>query len=1552
MKKIYKICFLLTFVVFNFYSASSQSFIERLTNNLDIYNSVKPTEKIYLHLDKTLYQQADYVFYKLYLTEGLTNKLSDISNIAYVELIDPKGSVIDKKSLLLSDGVGSDFFELKSSYKGGLYKIKAYTNWLKNFENPAMFEKEIIIQKVVTPNILLKIDFDKEVYGPGDELIADFSVKNLENRPIANHPVRAKIFLDGKIIQELNLTTNTKGKLDIKFKLPQSLHTNDGILNVQLKYHEQTEAITRSIPIILRKIELSFFPEGGHIVSGTENKVAFEALNEFGLPADIKGTIIDEDGKIITKFSSFHQGMGAFSFVPKKNMIYKAQILKPFKIDTLYILPKSMNAGFVLSYQNTTNENLNFDIFSNKKDAAYLTASIRDSMLFYEKINLEAGRNKIKIPTKNFSDGIVRVTLFDKNGSPKCERLVYYGEIVPMKIAIALKKDEFSREELTELEIKTTYKNKPVSANLSMAVVDDKNITFADDKQDNILSWLLMSSEIKGKVYEPSFYFDPKEEKAEEALDFVLMTHGWRSFSWLKVLNEAPIAKIAAEKNRTVAGQVLKNSNNKGVEADVWLFELNNLQRAAKLKTSKDGFFIFTNVDPTARLQVVAKYKRKRQDKIRIEIFDNNKLPNNRFFENNTHSNHKFIRQHFTEQETGYKPKTDIKSNSNNSRKNDTLSEPVANFDIYDNKEHSSGDFGYYCNSDISEVVVTTMGASREEKKIAYSAVCIESETIEQSGIEGKISGVNISNASGEVGATLQMVLRGFASSNSEMPLMIVDGIPISNSEDNNIDVSDIESIDIISSPEATAMYGSRGANGVIRIEIKESGKKKIEKRKIYRSHILPQTLKITRSNTEIAVYSSKEYWKNINKQRDRNATVYWNANIETNENGKAIVPIYCPDKVSSYKIITEGISQSGNVGLGTTNLNVIKALNIQAKVPYELSYSDIMTIPVVLNNAAKKDISGKIIITHGKKLKPLNETEKEVIIAANSSLKELFTFEVQTVAGQEEITISFESKNNSEKLKFSLDIYPKGFLVQKSFAGNERLKKFSFNIDKPVKNSINGQFRIYGDVLADFEASLNGMFRQPWGCFEQVSSCTYPNILALNYMKSNNISNPKLTEKALGYIETGYKRIAAYETAKNGFEWYGRTPPHEVLTAYGLLELIEMKKVYPNVDDKLIERTKKWLMSRKDGQGNFKQHQGKYAFSGTPQKVANAYIVYALARAKLTDFEKEYELAKNEAIASKDAYRLGLMTNAAYYMNKTDDFKELLLMLKDVFDDKDFENISVEASITHSWGNSLSIEVTSIYLLALLKEPIKDLVKIEAAKSYILSKRRGGYFGNTQGTIMALTALTEYNNFYKESTDDIVMQITANGNNFEKTIPYQDLRNFSLNLNEYITEPGEQGFEINLLKGRIPYSFDFKWNSLNFIPDTKCKIELETNLENNVAKVGDNVRMNVIIANKTGSGLPMTIAEVGIPAGLSLQPWQLKKMTDENAWDYYEIFNGKLVVYYAEMGPKEKRHLKLDLKADIAGTYTSRASSSYLYYTNEFKDWAEGLKIKIIEDF
>ena len=145
-----------------------------------------------------------------------------------------------------------------------------------------------------------------------------------------------------------------------------------------------------------------------------------------------------------------------------------------------------------------------------------------------------------------------------------------------------------------------------------------------------------------------------------------------------------------------------------------------------------------------------------------------------------------------------------------------------------------------------------------------------------------------------------------------------------------------------------------------------------------------------------------------------------------------------------------------------------------------------------------------------------------------------------------------------------------------------------------------------------------------------------------------------------------------------------------------------------------------------------------------------------------------------------------------------------------------------------------------------------------------------------------------------------------------------------------------------------LPYSANVAWTSLTPASSKDCRVDLETSLASQQVKVGETVRLTATIKNLHDNAIPTPIALIGIPAGLSLQPWQLKEMTDEHVFDYYEIQGNYLVAYFTSMEQAENKVINLDLKADIPGSYKAPASTAYLYYDKQDKDWDAGTFVKI----
>jgi hypothetical protein len=303
----------------------------------------------------------------------------------------------------------------------------------------------------------------------------------------------------------------------------------------------------------------------------------------------------------------------------------------------------------------------------------------------------------------------------------------------------------------------------------------------------------------------------------------------------------------------------------------------------------------------------------------------------------------------------------------------------------------------------------------------------------------------------------------------------------------------------------------------------------------------------------------------------------------------------------------------------------------------------------------------------------------------------------------------------------------------------------------------------------------------------------------------------------------------------------------------------------------------------------------------------------------------------------------MALAANAFYNVADNKRGDEILNLLYKEQSDFRFWN-GKKHSITRSTGNALKIETTSLVSLAIIKSPNPNQQAIQSAMKFIVGSRSGlGGFGSTQSTILALKALTKYAEFSKKTDEAGTIEIYHN----DKLVATKDYakgekENVVIeNLEKYFTK-GKQKIEVRFkgCKTALPYSMNVAYNTILPQSSKECVLDLSAKLSEAKTKVGETVRLSATLKNKTNLGQPMSIALIGLPAGLSAQQWQLKEMRDKNIFDFYEMIGNNIVVYYRSLAPNATREINFDLKAEVSGVYDSPASSAYLYYTNEHKVW------------
>ncbi|MBC9797805.1 hypothetical protein [Sinomicrobium weinanense] len=337
-----------------------------------------------------------------------------------------------------------------------------------------------------------------------------------------------------------------------------------------------------------KHIQFNVFPEGGHLISELNNTVAFKAVSSDGKPVKIKGALY-ENGKVILPIQSFHDGMGKFDFVPNGSKRYTIQLDK--QTDTIYTLPVPKKQGTLLHLESQTKEKLVFKVVQTPiypEQKVYLRIQTRGIVQFIARGMLKDSL-RIKIPLQKIPQGVAEVTLFDSDLKPLAERLVYINMGKKLNLSITGLEEFYGTRKKVKLKIKTSdSKNNPVRAQLSVSVSDH---IYQYSKRKNILTHYFLSTQLKGQIYNPEYYFDTSHKNSNKALDLLMLTQGWRKYTW----NEESLQKRATTKNiippvETGTLQAIKIKKNNSPQHTMMLFNPTNNTRQM-LVLDDDGTF-------------------------------------------------------------------------------------------------------------------------------------------------------------------------------------------------------------------------------------------------------------------------------------------------------------------------------------------------------------------------------------------------------------------------------------------------------------------------------------------------------------------------------------------------------------------------------------------------------------------------------------------------------------------------------------------------------------------------------------------------------------------------------------------------------------------------------------------------------------------------------------------------------------------------------------------------------------------------------------------------
>jgi hypothetical protein len=291
------------------------------------------------------------------------------------------------------------------------------------------------------------------------------------------------------------------------------------------------DSILKPVPGKANPIQFITFPEGGNLVSGIQSKLAFKAVNNRGEPVDFKGTLF-EDNSPLLEFKSMHAGMGCLSFIPDIGKKYTIRLSEP-RIDSTFLLPEIYPEGITMQLVGKDNDSISFKVSQSpglKTDDIYLRVQCRG--IVYSILTARLSNELIiKLPVEGMPQGIAEVTLFNSSLVPVAERLVFINLNQKLHIVAELSKEIYQTRGKATLKISVKDEaGEPVEANLGISIFDKLYQNPRDS--NNIFAHFFLSTQLKGRIYNPSFYFNSAGKNLNESLDLLMLTQGWRRYVW------------------------------------------------------------------------------------------------------------------------------------------------------------------------------------------------------------------------------------------------------------------------------------------------------------------------------------------------------------------------------------------------------------------------------------------------------------------------------------------------------------------------------------------------------------------------------------------------------------------------------------------------------------------------------------------------------------------------------------------------------------------------------------------------------------------------------------------------------------------------------------------------------------------------------------------------------------------------------------------------------------------------------------------------------------
>ena len=696
--------------------------------------------------------------------------------------------------------------------------------------------------------------------------------------------------------------------------------------------------------------------------------------------------------------------------------------------------------------------------------------------------------------------------------------------------------------------------------------------------------------------------------------------------------------------------------------------------------------------------------------------------------------------------------------------------------------------------------------------------------------------------------------------------------------------------------------------------------------------------------------------------RRDFPETLFWRPELITDDHGKASLEIPLADSITTWRASIDGVSAAGKMGSIELPITVFQDFFADIDLPVSLSLGDQVSVPVTCYNYLKEPQEIRLTLSPASWFES-PKMDRTVHLAANEVKSENFSIKMLRV-GTHTLRVTAQGTKIADAIEREVHVIPTGQQIQ--YTKNDVLRAdFSDTFTIPaaiVPGSQNLWVKLYPSRFSEVVEGLDSVFKAPYGCFEQTSSCTYPNVLVLDYMKRMGRLTPETEIQARKYINAGYQRLLTFEVPGGGFEWFGRPPANICLTAYGVLEFTDMAKVHP-VDEAVTERARQWLFRQQNSNGSWDEiHRG---WTWTGRGSMTAFVVWALAESgdKSPNLDRALNYLRSHPQELDNTYSEALAANAFLARDRNDAFGHQLasqLQKAAIVDDKtSIHWTSTGYSITYSHDSGMDTECTALCAMALMKAGTWPQSVNQALTWISRNKFADGTLGSTQATILAMRALLAASSTFLGQDFESTVTILLNGQKIEIFRINKENSDVmrQIELTKHL-QTGDNRLELRQSPtGELPVQVSGAyWLPANpsaaMTPAHQPELlQIDLQYDRATLAVNDLLKCALTVKNNTGTTVNMAIVDLGIPPGFDVDKSAFEAMQQNGQVAKFDVTGNQVILYLRELSESTPFRFSYSLRAKYPLRVQTPPSAVYEYYQPQNRAESEPVTLRVADN-